>query len=75
MLEDIKECQKELNVYYDMQKICTFDYLEYCRWTDEVKYRKTLLGKITYYLGKVVAITYITRLFFSTKNLVYPSQY
>lgn len=71
-LEEMKECDKELKVYNDLQKVFSIDYLDYCRWTDQIAHRKTLLGKVTYYLGKIVAVTYLVRLFFSAKNLLYP---
>lgn len=72
IVDEIKECEKELNVYYDLQKVLTQDYLDFCRWTDQVRHRKTLVGIVTYYLGKVIAITYLVRLFLSSKNLIYP---
>lgn len=35
-------------------------------------FRSTFIGKIAYHLGKVIAISYLIRLCFSAKNLVYP---
>lgn len=46
--------------------------MDYCKWQQQIAYRKTVIGKVTYYLGKVIAIMYLTRLCFSSKNLVYP---
>jgi hypothetical protein len=37
-----------------------------------LRYRKTFVGRLTYYLGKIVAITYLFRVCISSKNLVYP---
>ena len=72
ILQEIEECDKELNVYFDLQQIFTADYMDYCRWQQQIAYRKTLVGRLTYYLGKVIAVWYIIRLCISTKNLVYP---
>jgi hypothetical protein len=55
-----------------MQKIFTFDYIEFVRWTELIASRKTFVGKLKYYLGKIVAIWYLIRLFFSSRNIVYP---
>ena len=34
--------------------------------------RKTLIGRFTYYLGKIVALYYLMALSFSAKNIIYP---
>jgi hypothetical protein len=44
ILTELEECKKEIKVYYDMQQILTFDYIDFVRWTEQVQYRKTLIG-------------------------------
>ena len=58
-----------------MQKVYAFEYIEFVRWTEQLAHRQTLIGLLTYYIGKIVAITYLFRLFFSTKNILYPQEY
>lgn len=75
LLQEIWECEKELKIYRDLQKVFANDYVDFVRWTEQLAHRQTVLGRVTYYLGKVVALSYLVRLFFSTKNIVYPSEY
>ena len=75
LLQEIWECEKELKIYRDLQKVFAFDYVDFVRWTEQLAHRQTVLGRLTYYLGKVVAISYLFRFFFSTKNILYPSEY
>ena len=72
LVTEINECEKELRVYYDLQKIFMFDFIDFVRWTDQIRFRKTFFGKVGYRLGKVIAVSYLIRLCFSAKNLVYP---
>ena len=44
IFDELNECEKELNLYYDLQKIFTFDYIDYDRWIEQIKQRKTLFG-------------------------------
>ena len=55
-----------------LQKEYTADVLEFGRWRDEVFHRRTLLGKIQYQLGRVIALTFIVKLCLSTKNVIQP---
>jgi hypothetical protein len=59
-------------MYYDLQKIFTFDYIEYVRWTEQIKYRVTFCGLFAYYIGKIVAIFYLVQICFSAKNIIHP---
>jgi hypothetical protein len=36
MFDEINDCEKELRIYYELQKIFTFDYIDYVRWTEQV---------------------------------------
>lgn len=56
-----------------LQKEYFFDAIEFSRWQEEVYHRRTLLGMIWYYFGKVVAITFIVRVCLSAKNVVDPT--
>ena len=75
LLQEMLECEKDLKIYRDMQKVYAFDYIDFVRWTEELARRRTLIGQVTYNIGKVVAITYIFKLFFSAKNILYPQVY
>jgi len=75
ILQEIWECEKELKIYNDLQKVFALDYVDFVRWTEQLAHRQTVLGQVTYYLGKVVALSYLFRLFFSSKNILYPAQY
>ena len=55
-----------------LQKEYTLDVIEFARWQDEVFHRRTLLGVLSYYIGKIVAVTFIVKLCLSIKNVVQP---
>ena len=55
-----------------LQKEYTLDVMEFARWQDEVFHRRTLLGIVQFYIGKVVALTFIVKLCMSAKNVVQP---
>ena len=55
-----------------LQKEYTLDLIEFARWQDGVFHRRTLLGILQFYFGRVVALTFIVKLVMSTKRLIYP---
>ena len=55
-----------------LQKEYTVDVVEFARWQDEVFHRRTLYGKLKFYIGRFVALTFIVKLGFSAKNVVQP---
>jgi len=48
------------------------DVIEFDRWQEEVFHRRTLFGILQFYVGRVVALTFIVKLCMSVKNVVYP---
>ena len=55
-----------------LQKEYTLDVVEFARWQEEVFHRRTLFGKLSFYIGRIVALTFIVKLGLSTKNVVQP---
>lgn len=55
-----------------LQKEYTLDVVEFARWQEEVFHRRTLFGKLSFYIGRIVALTFIVKLGFSVKNVVKP---
>ena len=46
------------------------DVIEFARWQDEVYHRRTVYGIFSYYIGKIVAVTFIVKLILSAKNVI-----
>lgn len=61
---------RELKMLHVLQKEYTLDVVEFARWQEEVFHRRTLFGKLSFYVGRVVALTFIVKLFISAKNVV-----
>jgi len=55
-----------------LQKEYFIDVVEFARWQEEVYHRRTLLGMFYFYIGRVVALTFIVKLCLSAKNVVQP---
>jgi hypothetical protein len=53
-----------------LQKEYSIDILDFTNWREMVRFRATLLGKMSYYFGKLVAIVFTGRLLFSMKQIV-----
>ena len=53
-----------------LQKEYSVDILDFTNWREMVRFRATLLGKMSYYFGKLVAIVFTGRLLFSMKQIV-----
>jgi len=47
--------------------------IEFSRWQEEVFHRRTLLGILQFYIGRIVALTFIVKLSLSIKQLMYPT--
>lgn len=39
VIQEMLECEKDLKVYKDMQKVYAFDYIEFVRWTEQLAHR------------------------------------
>jgi len=55
-----------------LQKEYTLDLVDFSKWQEMLKFRKTFIGQLSYYFGKFIALTYIIRLCVSSKQMVYP---
>jgi hypothetical protein len=55
-----------------LQKEYSIDILDFTKWQEMVKFRATLIGKLSYYFGKIVAIIFTGRLLLSGKQIVQP---
>ena len=69
---ELQRSHKELKMLNVLQKEYALDVIEFARWKDEVFHRRTLLGILQFYIGRIVAITFIFKLAISAKNVVEP---
>jgi hypothetical protein len=70
MAVDLEQTWKELKMLTILQKEYSIDILDFTKWQEMVNFRATLIGKMSYYFGKVVAIVFTARLLFSAKQIV-----
>lgn len=56
-----------------LQKEYTLDLIEFAKWQDMIRFRSTCMGKLSYFAGKLIAISFIIRLGLSIKQIMKPN--
>lgn len=69
---DLEQTWKELKMLTILQKEYSIDIIDFTKWQEIVKFRATLLGKLSYYFGKIVALIFTARLIFTAKQIIQP---
>ena len=67
MSKELDDCIRELKMLSILQKEYTMDAVDFVKYEQILEFRKTLLGKISFCLGKLIAIYYIIRVLISMK--------
>jgi hypothetical protein len=69
---DLEQISKELKMLTVLQKVYTLDLIEFNKWQDMIRFRDTCMGKLSYIIGKFIAVYYIIRLGLSIKQIIQP---
>lgn len=56
-----------------LQKEYTIDLSEFTKWQEMIRFRNTCMGRLSYLIGQVIAISFIIRLGLSAKQIVSPN--